>query len=217
MPDAKQAAALLLRRYGTTFAEELGLDLSSQARSEVFCWFLASLLFSTRISHTLAQRAARSLLAHGWKTPQALARSTWQQRVTALDEGGYVRYDERTSTMLGEAAEMLIARYKGDFGKLREAAGRDPARERELLKEFKGIGDVAVNIFFREMQLAWPELFPFADERTLADAKALRLPASAESLRRLVRSRRDFVRLVSALVRVRLEHRQQEWRELAAA
>jgi len=216
MPDAKQAAALLLRRYGRSFADELGLDLSSE-RSGVFCWFLASLLFSTRISHLLALRAARSLFARGWKTPEALARSTWQERVTALDEGGYVRYDERTSTMLGEAAEMLIAHYEGDLGKLREAAGRDPARERELLKEFKGIGDVAVNIFFREMQLAWPELFPFADERTLADAKALGLPASAESLRRLVRRRRDFVRLVSALVRVRLEHKHEQWRGLAAA
>jgi endonuclease III len=216
-PDAKEMAARLLSRYGTTFAEELGLDLASGDRSALFCWFLAALLFSTRISHSIALRSARVLLARGWTTPEKLARTTWQERATALDEGGYVRYDERTSTRLGEAAGMLIERYGGELRNLRQAAGRDPARERELLKEFKGIGEVAVNIFFREAQLAWPELFPFADERTLAEAKALGLPATADALRTLVRNRRDYVRLVSALVRVRLEHREDEVQQLSAA
>lgn len=37
-----------------------------------------------------------------------MAASTRKQRVRALDEGAYVRYDERTSTMLGEIAQTLI-------------------------------------------------------------------------------------------------------------
>ena len=131
-----------------------------------------------------------------------MAASSWEQRVRALDEGGYVRYDERTSTMLGETAEMLIDLYQGDLRKLRAAAGTDPARERKLLDQFKGVGNVAVNIFFRETQLAWPELFPFADDKALASAKQLGLPADAHKLASLVRGRQDFVRLVSALVRV---------------
>lgn len=31
----------------------------------------------------------------------------------------------------------------------------------------QGVGDTAVNIFCREAQLLWEELFPFADARTL--------------------------------------------------
>lgn len=31
----------------------------------------------------------------------------------------------------------------------------------------QGVGDTALNIFCREAQLLWEELFPFADARTL--------------------------------------------------
>jgi len=200
---------ILLKRYGRTFAEDLGIDAANEP-SPLFCLLISALLFSTRISHTIAAKSARILFERGWTTPESMAATTWEQRVQALDEGGYVRYDERTSTMLGEAARMLIDLYQGDLRKLRLAAKRDPAREHYLLDQFKGVGDVAINIFFREAQLAWPELFPFADEKALASAKKLGLPADPEKLRALARSRLNFVRLMSALVRVQLEHKHDE-------
>jgi len=200
----------LLKHYGRTFAEDLGIDAESNEPSPLFCLLVAAMLFSTRISHTVALRSARILFERGWTTPEKLAASTWEQRVRALDEGGYVRYDERTSTMLGETAQMLIDVYQGDLRRLREAAGRDPGRERKLLDQFKGVGEVAVNIFFREAQLAWPELYPFVDARTLASAKALGLPADPAKLAASVRGRRQFVRLVAALIRVELEHKREE-------
>ena len=121
-----------------------------------------------------------------------------------------MRYDERTSTMLGETAHSLIDLYQGDLRKLRTAAEADPARERRLLDQFKGVGDVAISIFFREAQLAWPELFPFADDRALASAKKLGLPADSRALASLVRGRDNFVRLIAALVRVQLDHKHDE-------
>jgi len=130
--------------------------------------------------------------------------------VEVLDDAGYVRYDERTSTMLGDTAKLLLERYQGDLRKLRDAANADPARERELLKEFKGIGDVGADIFCREAQLAWPELFPFADAKVLEGARSLGLPASADQLLQLVRGRVEFVRLVAALIRVKLRKNQEE-------
>ena len=200
----------LLKLYGRTFAEDLGIDAEKNEPSPLFCLLISALLFSTRISHHAASKSARILFERGWTTPERMAAATWEQRVRALDEGGYVRYDERTSTMLGETAKMLMDLYQGDLRKLRAAAQRDPARERILLDQFKKVGDVAVNIFFREAQLAWPELFPFADEKALASAGKLGLPVDSEKLRELVRSRPDFVRLVSALVRVQLEHKHDE-------
>jgi hypothetical protein len=83
-------------------------------------------------------------------------------------------------------------------------AGHDPARERQLLKQLKGIGDVAVDIFFREVQLSWSELYPFADRRALQVAERLGLGGDARALTRLVEGE-DFVRLVSGLVRVHLD------------
>jgi endonuclease III len=200
----------LLKRYGRTFAEDLGIEAEANQPSPLFCLLVSAMLFSTRISHNVAERTARVLFDHGWTTPEKMAAATWEQRVEALDEGGYVRYDERTATMLGEMAEVLLKTYQGDLRRLREAADRDPAHERQLLDQFKGIGEVAVNIFFREAQLAWPELYPFADARTLACAKALGLPADAKKLAALVEGRRQFVRLVAAMIRVDLEHKRDE-------
>jgi hypothetical protein len=131
-----------------------------------------------------------------------MASSTWEERARTLNEAGYARYDEHTSTMLGETTEMLLDRYGGDLRDLKEEAGRDPDEERRLLKQFKGIGDVGVDIFFREAQVAWAELFPFADRRALEEAGKLGLKGGVRELVRLTGDR-DFPRLVAALVLVR--------------
>ena len=86
---------------------------------------------------------------------------------------------------------------------LRDAADYDPAEERRRLTEFKGIGEVGADIFFREVQGVWDELYPFADRKALKAAKELGLPGSAEGLARLV-SRKKFPLLVAALVRTDL-------------
>jgi hypothetical protein len=114
--------------------------------------------------------------------------------------------------MLEDTARLLLDRYKGDLRNLREASGHNIARERQLIKEFKGIGDVGVDIFFREVQVAWEELFPFADQRAQQNAKALGLPTDAQALLELV-GKDDFPRLVSALVRVGLAKNGEEMLE----
>lgn len=106
--------------------------------------------------------------------------------------------------MLADTSELLLRRYKGDLRNLREEAGRDPDRERELLQDFKGIGDVGSAIFCREAQLAWDELYPFADDRVLAAAGRVELGNDARALARLV-DRDDLPRLTAALVRAELD------------
>ncbi|MGH3666554.1 MAG: hypothetical protein ACRDU8_10800, partial [Egibacteraceae bacterium] len=145
-----------------------------------------------------------ALADQGWTTAQKLAGSTWARRAKVLNSAGYARYDERTAAMLGVTADLLVDRYGGDLRKLRDEAGHDPAAERRLLKQCKGMGDVGVDIFFREVQGAWDELYPFVDKRAAAGADALGLPTDAKRLRRLV-DRDDFTRFVAALVRVRQE------------
>lgn len=79
----------------------------------------------------------------------------------------------------------LLEDYKGDLRNLREEAGRDPKRERTLLKRLKGIGDVGVDIFFREVQAAWDELVPFADKRVMKAARQLGLGNNATDLHKM--------------------------------
>lgn len=43
----------------------------------------------------------------------------------------------------------------------------------------KGVGEMGVNIFLREAQAAWEEVYPFADKRTLDMAKQRGLPSKS--------------------------------------
>lgn len=193
----------LLRRHGRTFADEMGIELADDAEP-LFQLLVGALLMSARIDAGIAMSAARVLFAHGCTTPAAMAAASWQERVDALGEGSYVRYDESTAGYLGETAELLIEEYDGDLRLLRSRAEGDPGRLRELLKECKGIGDVGVDIFFREAQAVWDELRPFADEMALESAQRLGLGSEPGELPELAPTG-DLPRLLAALVRAELE------------
>ncbi len=194
----------LLQRTEKTFAGEMGLDLSKNTPMPLFLWLVAANLFSARISADQALRAAKALKDAGLTTADHMAEATWKQRVLILNRNGYARFDEKTSRFLQEVADHCLEFYGGDLRKLRDVAGRDPAEERRLLKEFKGIGDTGADIFFREVQVAWDELYPFADKRALQAAEALELGDDAEALAELV-AKADYPRLLTALLRADLD------------
>lgn len=196
-------AQILLLHHGRTFSDELDIQIQTNTPSALFRLLVAAILFSARISAKLAIQAAKALTEQGWTTPQKLVAASREERTQTLNRSGYARYDERMSRMLEDSAQLILDRYQGDLRILREDSGRNVALERELLKEFKGIGNVGVDIFFREVQVAWDELFPFADERACQNARALGLPAEADALLKLV-GEADFPRFLSALVRVGL-------------
>lgn len=196
----KDIAADLMARHGPSLAGELGLELSQNTPAPLFRLLCAALLLSARISSDLAMRAAAALAEAGWTTPAKLGDSTWQERVEVLNGAGYARFDEKTATMLGELAEKLLDDYGGDLRRLRRAAGRDPDEEHRLLREFKGIGDLGADIFCREAQVAWDELYPYADSRTLSEAARRGLPETPEGLGDLV-GRARLPGLLAALMR----------------
>ena len=210
MRDRKQEIiSRLLETCGRTFADELNIRVKRDTPSEWFKLLVYVLLSSRRIGKQLSLRAAREISKEGWTTPQRMAKTTWEQRVQVLDRAHYVRYDYSTATYLGDTTNLLLQKYKGDLRNLREAAEQQPDRERRLLKEFKGIGDVGCDIFFREAQAVWDELYPFADRRALKAAQTLGLGSNPAELAKLV-SRNEFVRLVGALARCDIEKRYAE-------
>ena len=136
-PSEKEIAVALLERHGHTFVGELGIPIEKHTPSPLFMLLYATLLFSTRISAKIAVQATGALADRGWTTPQKIVESTWEQRAKTLNEAGYARYDERTSTMLGDMARLLLGRYGGDLRKFREEADRELERVRKLLKDSK--------------------------------------------------------------------------------
>lgn len=213
MTDERDTVTALLDRFGRTHAAELGID-PSKGPSHLFRLLCAAILFSARISTDIAVQAARALADEGWTTADKLADSTWARRAKVLNEAGYARYDERTASMLGETAEHVRDRYGGDLRRLRKEAGQDPKAERRLLTECKGLGDVGADIFFREVQGVWEELYPFVDKRARKAARALGLSDDPTKLAGLV-DRSDFPRLVAALVRTELAGAHDEVRAAA--
>jgi hypothetical protein len=134
-----QSAAVgdLLDRYGRSYAEEAGIRLADKPAPLYQLLVLATLL-SARITAGVAVAAARELFAAGYRTPRAMARASWQDRVDALGRGHYRRYDERTATMLGDGADLLLRRWRGDLRRLRAEAGGDAGRVAAALTAFPG-------------------------------------------------------------------------------
>lgn len=214
-PSKRDTARAVLARFGRTYADELGIRLAQGTPAPLFQLLCAALLLSARLPAANAVQAARALREAGLTTPRKMAAASWQERVDVITWHGYKRYDERTATMLGQTAELLLERWQGDLRRLRDEAGRDPQEERRLLQEFKGIGPVGADIFLREVQPVWDEVYPWADERVLRAARRLDLGADARALARLV-ERRRFPALVAGLIRIELADGYEEVREAAA-
>lgn len=214
MPKTPDVVKTLLSRYGRTYAEQAGIRLADKPGPLYQLLVLATLL-SARISTQVALAAARELFAAGYRTPQAMAQAGWQDRVDALGRGHYRRYDERTATMLGEAAEHCLRRWHGDLRRLHAEADADLHRLRALLTEFPGIGPTGADIFLREVQAVWPDIGPVVDARMTRGAQTLQLPSDPEQLVSLV-GRAELPRLASALVAVTVDrHAAEEVRRAA--
>lgn len=197
--DLRSRVGDLLRQHGRTFADEAGVRLRDTP-GPLYQLAVVSMLSSIRIRANIAVAAARELFAAGWRTPARMADATWQQRIDALGRAHYVRYDESTSTALGNGARLILDRWHGDLRKLRAEAGHDPGRIRELLQELPRIGPVGAEIFCREAQGVWPELRPSFDRRARDGAARLGLPASPDELAALVPDE-DLPVFAAALVR----------------
>lgn len=211
----KDLARAVLRRYPKSYADTLHINVARNTPAPLYQWLIVSLLFSARISAAQAESAAAALFRQGWRTPQKMNAVTWRQRVDVLNRSGYARYDESTSRYIADTTKLLLERYRGDLRALRAAAEGDPKQERARIKEFKGIGDVGADIFFREAQIAWDELYPFADRKALDVGRRLGLGETAHDLAKLV-SRSDLPRLLSGLVRVGLAREIDEISKTAA-
>lgn len=193
----------LLDKYGQTYAAELRIAVERNTPAVLFQLLVATLLFSARIPAHNAIEATRALIKAKLTTPQKMAAATWQERVDVITWHGYKRYDESAATKLGRTAELVLDKYQGDLRKLREAADYKVEEEKCLLMEFKGIGPVGADIFLREVQLVWDEVYPYADQRVLHAAERLSLATTADELASLV-PKEDFPRLTAALVRADL-------------
>lgn len=147
-------------KSSTLYSEELGIALGKGTDTELFKWFLASILFGARISETTAKNTYKAFRRHGLLTPRSILDAGWDFLVDPImREGGYVRYDGRKSAQILRDCEQLMTEHRGSLTSLHASAmdGRDLE---EKLLSFFGIGPVTVNIFLRELRPVWRHADP---------------------------------------------------------
>jgi len=194
---------------GGTFSRELGIQLTSGSQCELGKWFLAAKLFGARISSTIAARTYREFEQRGVILPERILATGWDGLVEILDGGGYVRYDFSTATKLLSIMKDLQEQYDGDLNNLHEQARDEKDLEDRLKRLGKGIGDVTVNIFLRELRTVWVKARPPLSAPALLASRHLGFVAKRDPLVALERlwegqpiSGSDFCDFEAALVRL---------------
>jgi endonuclease III len=203
--------AELSDKLGRPYHELLGINLRSSKKEEIFKWFIASSLFGARISETIAMKTYKQFEKDGLLSPERIIARGWSRLVESLDSGGYVRYDFSTADDLLALSDLLMRSYGDDLNRLHDQA-KDPADLEARLNEFRGVGDVTVNIFLRELRGIWKKADPTLGRHVIIAARNLGLVKSAQpvealdELRRVWRAnavpRKTFVNFEVALSRL---------------
>ena len=180
------------------YSEELGIKLNERKDDEIFKWFLASILFGARISETIAKNTYKTFEKYRLLTPRKILDAGWAFLVNPImREGGYVRYDGKTSTQVLKNCETLLKKYNGRLNELHEKVKDSNDLENRLL-EFYGIGLITVNIFLRELRPFWKK----ADPKVLSVVKR-RANRLGINLYDYKRKSLKFVRIEAGLIRER--------------
>ncbi len=214
----------LIEQHKGRFSAELGIDLYSGSSGEIFKWFLASVLFGARISETIVKKTFREFSVRHVVSPKDILDTGWDGLVAILDEGGYVRYDFKTATKLLDMCKTLTESYQAKLPNLHGSAADPRDLEQRLKSLARGIGDVTVNIFLREMRGIWIKADPLPSDLVILAAKERGIiPKTVKDRRRILELLREgwekagkrlkvFSDFEAALVRAGIETRRKKHR-----
>jgi len=208
----KEFAKLLTSNFGQKYSEILGINLGRRDEGEIFRWFFASVLFGAPITESAVIRTYECFKERKVLEPQKILDTGWDGLVEILDAGSYTRYDFKTADKLLEVMGNLITKYEGNLDLLHEQAADSSDLEKRLKELGKGIGDVTVGIFLRELRGIWKKANPEPTPLVVLAAKnlgILREGRPQEPLQELERfwienkvNGKDFVNFETALLRV---------------
>jgi len=166
-------ADLLVKNLGRKYSEILGINPKPGDDVEIFKWFLASVLFGAPIAEPSAVKTYRCFESRGVLTPRKILGVGWEGLVDILDEGGYTRYDFKTSDKLLLVMKNLTKLYGGSLNLLYQQSLDSSDLESRIRALGKGIGKVTVSIFLRELRNIWKKADPKPTPLVILAAKNL--------------------------------------------
>ncbi|PMB75130.1 MAG: hypothetical protein C0193_01890 [Candidatus Bathyarchaeota archaeon] len=169
----KESVKVLVENFGKRYSETLGINLASGKDEEIFKWFFASILFGAPITETSVIKTYKCFEKYDVLTPQRILKTGWDGLVRILDEGSYTRYDFKTADKLLEVMQNLIQKYNGSLTLLYNQASNMQDLKNRLKNLGKGIGEVTVDIFLRELREVWENAEPQPTSLVLLAAENL--------------------------------------------
>jgi hypothetical protein len=224
----KERLKALVEELGWKYSEILYIDLSKGEDEEVFKWFLASVLFGAPITEGSVIKTFNCFRTHSVLTPGRILETGWDGIVKILDEGGYARYDFKTADKLLEVVKNLMEKYEGSLTVLHSEASDARDLEKRLKDLGKGVGDVTVGIFFRELRQVWEKADPNPTDLVVLAAKNLKIVdeettarSSLEQLKSFWSKKKvagkSFVEFETALVRFGKDLRRKQRRSVLSS
>lgn len=156
----KESVKVLVENFGKRYSETLGINLASGKDEEIFKWFFASILFGAPITEASVIKTYKCFKKYDVLTPRRILKTGWDGLVRILDEGSYTRYDFKTADKLLEVMQNLIQKYNGSLTLIYNQASDMQDLKNRLKDLGKGIGEVTVNIFLRELRYVWEKAEP---------------------------------------------------------
>jgi hypothetical protein len=169
----REALKTLLEKHGQKYSETLGIKLETARDAEVFKWFLAAVLFGAPIAESSVMKTYKCFEKHRVLTPEKILKTGWDGLVQILDEGSYTRYDFKTADKLLLVMGNLDKEYDGSLNLLYQKALNSADLERRLKSLGKGIGDITVSIFLRDLRGVWKKADPKPTPLVIAAARDL--------------------------------------------
>jgi hypothetical protein len=169
----REALKTLLEKHGQKYSETLGIKLETAQDAEVFKWFLAAVLFGAPITESSVTKTYKCFEKHHVLTPEKILKTGWDGLVQILDEGSYTRYDFKTADKLLLVMGNLEKEYDGSLNLLHQRASDSTDLENRLKLLGKGIGDVTVSIFLRDLRDVWKKADPKPTPLVVLAAKKL--------------------------------------------
>lgn len=106
---------------------------------------------------------------------------------------------------------MLICNKDGDLNVLLKQANNDREKARGLIKEVKGLGELAADLFFNSVQSVWPSMAPFIDARSAQTADEIGIGTDLDAIyAELKQDPLEMSKFANGLSMARLEHKQAQ-------
>ena len=132
------------------FAADFDLDVMS-GETDLFRWFLLCYLFGKPIQSNVAVTTWKILIEARLDTPWSIVELSNYVLVSALNQGGYTRYQHVTADGLQTCVGQLIHSYEGSLDLMLQSSENEDEFSKRL-QTLYGVGPKIAEIFMRELE-----------------------------------------------------------------